>query len=140
MNASGDKALQFCERPVGQFQIALLFGDDPGVVEDAASTLIRSWSEKAGGAVDVRRIQEDDIKKEPALLFDAISAISLLGEKQIIRLRITGEAIAKTLQAVADEMNVGTLSAENFLVVEAPSLTKKSKVRMVFSKIGRAHV
>ncbi len=85
MKLQGSGAQKFASKPDPACQFALVFGDDEGVVGDTASALVRSW--ETPGPATVITLDEDAVKREPALMFDALVAQSLLGEATIIRLR-----------------------------------------------------
>ncbi len=133
MNLSGDKALNFVQRPKAGINVVLAFGEDLGVVSDAAQTLVQKWRKVENSELDIVRLHEDELKKDPGLLTEHLSAVSLLGIKQILRVRLSNESIAKQLIAIVDQIATGKLYPENFLILEAGELKKSSKLRTSFS-------
>ncbi len=133
MNLSGDKALNFVQRPKAGINVVLAFGEDLGVVSDAAQTLVQKWRKVENSELDIVRLHEDELKKDPGLLTEHLSAVSLLGIKQILRVRLSNESIAKQLITVVDQIATGKLYPENFLILEAGELKKSSKLRTSFS-------
>ena len=55
-----------------------------------------------------------------------------MGGKQVIRLRLTNDSLAKPLQQLLNDLHAGVVFAENYLIIEATNLSKKSKVRDAF--------
>jgi len=133
MKVQGNSALRFAKKPDPACQFALIFGDDEGVVADAANALIKAW-EKAGPSTVVT-LDEDDIKREPVMLFDTLEAVSLLGETSIIRIRTKGEklfALMKDVLALPPER----IAAK--LVLQNGSLNTRSKLRTAFEAAPNA--
>ena len=128
----GEKALGLCAKPQSLSPVVLIFGEDAGVVSDAAQTLIKAWSKQSSEPLNTIRLQEDEIKREFARLVDELSAPALLGGKQVIRLRLTNDSLAKPLQQLLNDLHAGVVFAENYLIIEATNLSKKSKVRDAF--------
>ncbi len=126
MNLTGDKALAYCRKPSGDARVFLLFGSDEGVTADAAHQLSLHF---VSSSSDNIRMQEEDVKRDPALLQEEMSARALLGGAQVIRLRVTSEAINSSLKAILEDLAAGSFFCENPLIIEAGELGKKSKLR-----------
>lgn len=128
MKHIGAQAVRFCKKPDISFWAFLLFGDDEGVISDASLSLRTALSGKRADTETIT-LDQDSIKREPALLFDALEARSLLGNDRIIRIAVTGDKIAALLlEAIA----LGESSPERFgakLLITAGALPKKSKIR-----------
>jgi len=133
MKFQGNSAERFAKKPDSACQFALLFGEDEGVVADHANALIKAW-EKAAPAT-VQTLDEDDVKRDPARLFDALEAVSLLGEATILRIRTKGEklfAILKDVLALPPERVAAKL------IVQNGSLNTRSKMRTAFEAAPNA--
>ncbi|MEO9970645.1 MAG: DNA polymerase III subunit delta [Hyphomonadaceae bacterium] len=128
MKFAGPQANKFCSKPDSKIWACLLFGSDGGVISDQVLTLCTSLSAKHSDP-EIIRLSDDEIRKEPALLFDALEAVSLLGYERIIRVQTTGEKIAKLLlEAIA----MGEADPDRFaakLIISAGPLAKRSKLR-----------
>ena len=128
MKLAGAQAVRYCKKPDPGCWAFLLFGNDDGVVSDAAIALRVALSGKRSDTENIT-LDEDDIRREPALLFDALEARSLLGNDRIIRVRTTGDKIASLLlEAIA----LGDESVNRFdskMIVTAGGLQKRSKLR-----------
>ncbi|MBI1340593.1 DNA polymerase III subunit delta [bacterium] len=137
MKLAGPKALAFCDRPPAAIRIALIHGDDRGLVAFAADRLARTWVPD-GDEFDLVRMTEDDLRQDAGRLGDELCARSLLGGTRLVRLRIERETSAKpAIDALAD-IDAGKLFAESFWIVEAGSLGRTSKLRAAFEASARA--
>ena len=99
----------------------------------AINAVIASWS-KRHGEFEITRLDDDAIKKDPSLLFDSLEAVSLLGEPRLIRVRTTGDKIGALLAEAITEGDKELPRYAARLVIEAGSLTKKSKLRAAAEK------
>ena len=125
MLLQGKKAASFARKPDPDVWAVLAFGEDEGLASDNGQLLISAWAGKDAHA-DVTLLDDDAIRKEPALLFDALEAVSLLGDPRIVRVRTSGDKIAKLLiEAIEDgDKRDGRFSAH--LLIEAGCLPRKS--------------
>ena len=136
MKLSGKPALEFTDSPRPDIWAALLFCDDDGVAADAARALVSVWSRQAES--ERRVLTEDEVARDPAILFDAIEARSLLGGRTIIELRLTGEKLGKTLlDAIALGAGTGTLP-DNRLAIISGGLRTSSRLRKGFEAADTA--
>jgi DNA polymerase III subunit delta len=131
----GRQAESFARRPGDAFWAVVAFSEDDGLAADAAQSVLAAWGGKAG--LDVTVLDDDVVKKDPSLLFDALEAVSLLGDKRAVRVRTSGDKIAALLiEAIeAGDAEPGRYAAR--LVVETGSLAAKSKLRVAAEKAER---
>ncbi len=131
MKLQGDKAIAFARRPDPAVGAVLVFGEDDGVVSDTADQVISGWSDPAEPP-DRVRILDDELRSEPARLFDALDARSLLGGVSLIRVSLGSER-ASPLIVEALERHLAVWSpGGNRLLVTAGALKAKSKLRAAF--------
>jgi DNA polymerase-3 subunit delta len=130
MKRQGGAALSYAQSPDLNQKLALVFGEDEGVVGDTAGALIRAW--QAIGPSSVRTLDEDDVRRTPEMLFDALEARSLLGEQTILRLRTSGDKLAPILKDVLALAAEGSDRLAAFLVVMSGPLKVRSKIRTAF--------
>lgn len=133
MKLQGNSAERFAKRPDPACQFALIFGEDEGVVADAAGTLIKAWTKDEPATV--LTLDEDEVKRDPSKLFDSLEAVSLLGEGTIIRIRTKGEklfALMKDVLALPPERVAAKLVLQN------GSLNTRSKLRTAFEAAPNA--
>ena len=108
----------FLREPAGM-RGALLFGDDVGLIRDRAKRLVRAV---AGGLDDPFRVVELE-RDTYAQIPTEMASLSLTGGRRVVRLRDATDAAAA---AVAAALATG---APGFLVIEAPGLPTRSKLR-----------
>jgi len=128
MKFAGAQAGKFCAKPDPRIWACLLFGSDGGVISDQAIALSKSFVANHSDAETIR-LSDDEIRKEPALLFDGLEAVSLLGNDRIIRVQTSGDKIAKLL---LEAITMGEAEPHRFaakLIITAGALAKRSKLR-----------
>ena len=136
MLLQGKQAVAFARKPDPKIWAVLAFSEDEGLASDSGLSLIAAWTGKHAHA-DVTLLDDDAIRKDPALLFDALEAVSLLGDPRIVRVRTSGDKIAGHL---ADAISEGDKTDARFsahLLIEAGSLAKKSKLRAAAEAASR---
>ena len=141
MKLQGDRASAFARKPDPSCLCALVFGDDEGVVGDTADALIKAW--QAAGPANVITLGEDDVKREPSVLFDALEARSLLGEASILRIRTSGEKLFSILNDVLRLADDAPERIAARLVILNGALAARSKTRTAFeagAKSAALHV
>lgn len=133
MKFQGNSAERFAKKPDPACALALVFGDDEGVVADTANALIKAWEKAAPSTVVT--LDEDEIKRDPPVLFEALEAVSLLGENTIIRVRTKGEKLFALMKEVL-ELPPERIAAK--LVLQNGSLNTRSKLRTAFEAAPNA--
>ena len=133
MKQQGSGAERFAKRPDPACKFVLIFGEDEGVVSDTSETLIAAW-QKADPST-VLTLDEDDVKREPSRLFDALEAVSLLGEGTIIRIRTKGEKLFSLMKEVL-EIPEERVAAKLGLL--SGTLNTRSKLRTAFEAAPNA--
>ena len=133
MKLQGNSAERFAKRPDPACQFALIFGEDEGVVADTANALIAAWTQQ--DPATVLTLDEDEVKREPAKLFDALEAVSLLGESTILRIRTKGE---KLFAIMKDVLALPPDRVASRLVLQNGSLNTRSKLRTAFEAAPNA--
>jgi len=67
MKQVGAQAAKFCKKPDPQSWAFLLFGDDDGVISDAAKSLRIALSDRQA-ETETLSLDQDDIRREPSSL------------------------------------------------------------------------
>lgn len=138
MKHAGPKALAFCEHPPARPRAALIFGADAGLVSAAADMLAKAWLPDPD-PINLVRLTEDDLRREPAILIDELIARSLLGGERLVRIRIEREASGgKHVLAALADIDAGALSPEARWVIEAGDLGRTSAMRSAFEASANA--
>lgn len=137
MKLAGPSALTFCEKPKAGVRIALIFGADPGLVSAAADTLAKVWLPDRD-PINLVKLSDDDLKRDPQLLADELVARSLLGGDRLVRVRAEKDASSKHLAEVLADVDKGALSPEAAWIVEGGELNKSNKLRTAFEDSPKA--
>ena len=124
----------------GALAAALIYGPDGGLVSERAAQLGQVIAEDLGDAFRVCTLTEADVKADPARLSDEAAAISMLGGRRLVRVKINGDSSSKALEAFLNGAEDVSSSDHGFVLVEAGDLGPRSSVRKLFesSKTGAA--
>ncbi|HVY87987.1 MAG TPA: DNA polymerase III subunit delta [Hyphomonadaceae bacterium] len=128
MKQAGARALAFCESPPARPRIALIFGGDPGLVSTSADALARVWV-PAPDPINVIKLTDDDLRRDPQLLADELVARSLLGGDRLVRLHAEKDASYKLILEIIADIDKNALVPEAFWIIEAGELNKTNKLR-----------
>jgi DNA polymerase-3 subunit delta len=106
---------------------ALIYGPDEGLVRDTCKQIGESVVESLGDAFNVKRISDEQIKEDRAILFSELSAMSLTGDKRLVWVETHSEKASKTIEEALEMAN-----EECFLLISAGELTPRSTLRKCF--------
>lgn len=112
----------------GGARAAVVHGRDHGVVRERANTLARATTERPDDPFDVAVLTDADILSEEGRLEGELMAVSMVGGRRLVRLRLGGESAAAERiagEALARHL-AGELNPEAFLLVEAGQLRNDS--------------
>lgn len=137
MKLAGPRALAWCEKPPPAPRVALIFGADSGLVSACADQLAKHWAPDAD-PLNIVKLNDDDLKRDPQKLADELVARSLLGGDRVVRLRIERETSAKLPLEVLGDIDTGLLNAEAAWIVEGGDLGRTSKLRAGFEAADKA--
>lgn len=112
----------------GECSVVLLFGDDVGLIRERSNRLIRSVT---GTLDDPFRVA--DLEKEAVgQVAEQMASRSLGGGRRVVRVRDVTESALSAVAAVLGQTN------EALLVLEAPSLASRSKLRGLLERAPNA--
>lgn len=137
MKLSGAGALAFCEKPKAGVRIAMIYGADSGLVSAAADSLAKVWLPDAD-PINLVKLSDDDLKRDPRFLADELVARSLLGGDRLVRVRAEKDAAAKVLLEVLEDVESGVLTPEAAWIIEGGDLNKSNKLRTGFEGSQKA--
>lgn len=135
MKLQGVKAERFARSPDPDVWACLIFGEDDGVCSDLVQALRTKWAGKDGA--EFITLSEDDVRREPGRLFEALEAQSLLGDKRILRLRTTGDKLSKILVEALNDGEAASQPRETKLIIQTGPLKPRSKLRASFEGAKR---
>jgi DNA polymerase-3 subunit delta len=129
MKLSGDAAANYLRKPDPAHAGILIFGADPmrvaGKRQEAIASLIGPQGEEE---MRLTRINAADLRKDPALLDDAIKAQGFFPGHRVVFIEDAADTSAKLLEAALVDWRSGDAQ----LCVTAGQLTAKSALRKVF--------
>lgn len=117
--------------PLSEIRAALIWGRDRGGVRERADLLAAAVAERPDDPFNVALLAEADLDRDPARLEDELSALSLIGGRRLIRLRLTeGKAAVERAAAEALSRHAdGAFNPDAFFLVEAGALERSSPLR-----------
>ncbi|PHR61198.1 MAG: DNA polymerase III subunit delta [Robiginitomaculum sp.] len=132
MKLSGARADSFVKAPPQDSLGVLFYGPDQGLCSERAGEIAKKFTDNPDDPFSVTSLNADDLVGDPARLSDEMSAMSLLGDTRLIRLRLShersGAAIAKAIKA----LDAAPHTSASKLIVEAGDLSPRSAVRKCF--------
>ena len=126
---------RFLKSPGREYRAALIYGRDLGVVRERAAELAGRLTDRPDDPFDTAFLTESDLDAEPARLEEELAALSLIGGRRLVRLRLgeatrpertAGEALSAHLE--------GRLNPDAFLLVEGGDLGRDSSLRKLAEK------
>jgi DNA polymerase-3 subunit delta len=122
---------RFLSGPPKDAKACLIYGRDRGGVRERADLLAGKVVPRPDDPFDTALLTEGDMDADGARLSDELAAISMLGGRRLVRLRLSGEksgpdkAAAEALKTHLD----GGFNPEAFFLVEAGNLGRDSALR-----------
>ena len=120
---------RFLASPPPEARAAVVYGRDRAIVRERANAIAAKATERPDDPFDVAVLNEGDVD-DAARLFDELSAISMMGGRRLVRLRLddkvsVDKAAAEAMKAHLD----GGLNPQAFFLVEAGALGRDSALR-----------
>lgn len=122
---------RFFAHPPPEVIICLIFGKDRGGVRERAEALAPKLTARPDDPFDVSLLTETDIESDPGRLVDELSALSMMGGRRLVRLKLTGDKTgpdkiaAEAVKLHADKK----LNPDAFFLIEAGALDRTSALR-----------
>jgi len=126
---------RFLKAPGPEFRAAVFYGRDHGVVRERAAELAGNVTARPEDPFDTAQLTDMDLDSEPARLEEELAAISMMGGRRLVRLRLGDGVKAErtTTEALTAHLE-GRLNPDAFLIVEAGDLGRDSALRRVAEK------
>jgi DNA polymerase-3 subunit delta len=123
--------------PPPNVRAVLLYGRDRGGVRERADTLAKTITPDLHDPFNVAILTESDLD-QAGRLEEELTALSMMGGRRLIRLRLTGERAApdKTAAEALTQHSDGKLNPDAFFIVEAGALGRDSALRKAGEKAG----
>jgi len=108
----------------GKCRVALLYGEDIGLIRERGNRLVRAVAGALDDPFRVSDLEKDAVSRIP----DEMASRALTGGRRVVRIRDVGDsALAPVTAALAQ-------AGEAFLVLEAPTLPSRSKLRTALER------
>jgi DNA polymerase-3 subunit delta len=110
----------------------LFFGPDQGQCSERAGQLALKFSDDPDNPFSVTALSADDLSNDPAKLADEMSAMSLLGDTRLIRVRLSHERPGASVAKILKDLDARPDTCAARLIIEAGDLSPRSAVRKAF--------
>ncbi len=122
---------RFLARPPSDVRVAVIWGRDRGGVRERADGLAAKVCDNPDDPFDAALLTEADIDGDGARLTDELCAISMLGGRRLVRLRLTGEkpAVDRAAGEAVKLHAEGRYNPDAFFLIEAGALERGSALR-----------
>jgi len=122
---------RFLARPDPGIRAVVIHGKDRSGVSERAVTLCRTITPDLNDPFNVSSLTDSDIDGDPARLEDALTALSMIGGRRLVRVRLSSEkqSIDKMLAAAVKVHAEGGYNPDAMLVIEAGALGRDSALR-----------
>lgn len=136
MKITGARANRFLTAPPDDIIGVLLFGPDRGLVRERGADLAQLFITDPSDAFAVTQITADDLSGDTARLMDEMSALSLLGDARMVRLRLDHERAGAAIAKIIKDLDARPERAEAKLIIEAGDMTPRSAIRKACEAAG----
>jgi DNA polymerase-3 subunit delta len=133
---------RFLKDPTPEIRAVVIYGRDRGVVRDRADQLAKRLFARPDDPFDTAQLTESDLDSQAGKLEDELSALSMMGGRRLVRLRLTGEKAGPDKQA-AEALGrhvEGQLNPDALFLIEAGALDRNSALRKAGEKSTGAAV
>lgn len=132
---------RFLSAPTPETRAVVIHGRDRAIVRERADAIAGRIAVRPDDPFDVAVVTEGDLDGDAARLFDELSALSLMGGRRLVRLRLDDKAAADRAAAEALKAHLdGQLNPDAFFLVEAGALGRDSALRKEAEKASGAVV
>ncbi|MEL7171430.1 MAG: DNA polymerase III subunit delta [Pseudomonadota bacterium] len=132
MKLQGRAAERYCSAPDGSYVGLLLHGPDASLIAERRQALVTALS--GGDPMRVNRMEAAELRKDPALLFDALRARGFFAERPIVLVDPGGDGVSAAAEAALEDLG----PEDGILVIAAGLLPARSSLRKLFE--GGRHV
>jgi DNA polymerase-3 subunit delta len=122
---------RFLGSPPSDIRAAVIWGRDRGGIRERADALARKLVPRPDDPFDVALLTETDLDGDAARLPDELSALSLMGGRRLVRLKLSGDKAAAD-RAAAEALKAhceGAYNPEAFFLIESGPLDRGSALR-----------
>ena len=122
---------RFLKSPDPAVRAAVIHGKDRSGVAERAGQLCRAITPDLNDPFNVTVLTESDIDGDEARLEEALTALSMIGGRRLVRVRLSSEkaAVDRQLAAALKAHADGSFNPDAMLVIEAGALGRDSALR-----------
>ena len=121
---------RFLAAPAPEVRAVVIHGRDRAIVRERANGLAAKAVPNPDDPFDVAVLTEQDVDGDAAKLLDELTALSMMGGRRLVRLRLDDKASADRAAAEALKAHVaGQLNPDALFLVEAGALGRDSALR-----------
>lgn len=114
---------RFIQNPDPAVLFALIYGPDPGLVNERVRNLVRNVAGSLDDPFSIVRLNESDLSGDPGRLSDEANALTFGGSRRIVWIDAAGQSTAKAIEVLADS------ATQALVVIAADNLKPSSKLR-----------
>ena len=129
MKLTGSRIDAYLKEPPSDSLGALVYGSDRGLVRERVERLSARFVADPDDAFAVTRMSTDDLSEDPTRLMDAVSAMSLLGDASLVRLRLDDERRGKAIADLVRHFDTQPRLAASKLIIEGGEMKTSSVIR-----------
>ena len=124
---------RFLKTPDPAVRAVLIHGKDRSGVAERATVLCRTVTPDLNDPFNVTALTDADIDSDGVKLEEALTAMSLMGGRRLVRVRLASEksTVDKALAAAFDTHAKGGYNPDAMLVIEAGQLGRESSLRKI---------
>ena len=133
---------RFLGNPDPAVRAVVIYGKDRGGVRERADKLAAKLVPNPDDPFDVALLTDVDVDADPARLEGELAALSMMGGRRLVRLKLLNER-ASTDRAAAEALTAhaeGRLNPEAVFLIEAGALGRESAVRKIAEKAAEARI
>lgn len=119
----------FLQNPPADIRVALVYGPDYGLMKERADQLGKTVVSDLHDPFNVTTLKTEQIAEDNAMLSDEANAVSMLGDKRLLRIENGEDKLTAPLKAYLENPNAQTL-----VIIEAGNLGPRSSLRALCEK------
>lgn len=123
---------KFLKTPDPAIRAVLLYGPDPALTADHATTLADCLAQDSDPAAEIVRLDDRDLAEDPGRLMAETQTLSMFASRKVVRVTAGARFPVDDIADLLDELQ------ETHLIVEAGSLRPSAKLRKAFETASGA--